>query len=61
MCGTPLLENGMGSPKSEMVGLVWSLKKKWPRCVVQIPLGLLVKVCLCAEFSLNWEGTQTRV
>lgn len=62
-CVTPLLENvaGMGCPKSEMVWLVVSLKKKWPRCVVLNPLCLFVKVCLSEEFSSKCEVTQTRV
>lgn len=55
----------MRCPKSEMVGLVLSLKKKWPRCVVLVPLGLLVKVCLSVfvfnEFSLNCEVIQAQV
>lgn len=51
----------MGCPKSEMVGLVLSLRKKWPRCVLLIPLGLFVKVCLSYEFSLNCEVTQMQV
>lgn len=53
--------SGVGCPKSEMVELVLFLKKKWPRCVVLIPLCLFVKVCLSDEFSLNCEVTQTRV
>lgn len=56
-CVTPLLEkvSGMGCPKSEMVGLVLSLRKKWPRCVLLILLCLFLKVCLSDEFSLNCE------
>lgn len=41
-----------------MVGFVLSLKEKWPRHVVLIPLCWFVKVCVSDEFSLKSEVTQ---